>query len=336
MLPVDDFIGSVEQLHKKDKRMKIDQDKIREMIRKGAVLSNPNNLIPAFELIRLHPDELVDIPEFARAAGIRTEEVEDLISNGRIEVLGTDPVIIRRNELRRYLKENDVEMAYTMEDLFRLLDRLFEKSAIRWNEETYPKRERTADFLVSFPDENLVSYVEERGIKIDSVLELGCGHGRNAIYLAKKGACVDAVDMAGSGIAWARDVAAKEGVDINFINRSIYNIGNEGKTYDFVYDHGCFHHQTPHRRMSYVELVRRSVRPGGHAGIVFFNKVVSDHTDWEIYENGSTKDGVPYTQRQIEKIFGPFFEVVEFREMRENHGDLYGRPYLSTVLLRAK
>ncbi len=42
-------------------------------------------------------------------------------------------------------------------------------------------------FLKNVPDENLVSYINKNWVSKGKVLELGCGPGRNAIYLANEG-----------------------------------------------------------------------------------------------------------------------------------------------------
>lgn len=39
------------------------------------------------------------------------------------------------------------------------------------------------------------------------VLELGCGHGHNALYLSSKGCIVDAVDFSESALDWAKERA---------------------------------------------------------------------------------------------------------------------------------
>ncbi len=59
-------------------------------------------------------------------------------------------------------------------------------------------------FFENVPDENLVSYIQKREFLKGKVLELGCGPGRNAIYLANEGFDVTAVDLSVEGINWAK------------------------------------------------------------------------------------------------------------------------------------
>lgn len=92
------------------------------------------------------------------------------------------------------------------------------------------------------PDENLVNYVERGWIQPGRVLELGCGPGRNAIFLAQLGFEVDAVDLSSEGLDWARERASEKGMDVNFIQGNIFKLDLPLHDYDLIYDSGCFHH----------------------------------------------------------------------------------------------
>ncbi|MBM7691441.1 hypothetical protein JOC77_000846 [Peribacillus deserti] len=81
------------------------------------------------------------------------------------------------------------EMIFTDQDVLVMLDELLkEKSRFDWNT-FYSDREREVPIFVNHPDENLVQYLQERIIVPGKALDLGCGAGRNAMYLAEKG-CV--------------------------------------------------------------------------------------------------------------------------------------------------
>lgn len=72
--------------------------------------------------------------------------------------------------------------------------------------EPYPE---LIDFLKTYP---------EKG----SVLDIGCGQGRNAIALAKIGYDVTGIDTSKVGIAQMLKVAASEGLSIEGIVTDIY------------------------------------------------------------------------------------------------------------------
>ena len=54
-----------------------------------------------------------------------------------------------------------------------------------------------------------------------SALELGCGEGQNSIFLAKRGVRCEAIDVSEAQLAFARDLAAREGVRVGFRRASI-------------------------------------------------------------------------------------------------------------------
>jgi SAM-dependent methyltransferase len=72
-------------------------------------------------------------------------------------------------------------------------------------------------------------------------LDVGCGTGRDAVYLAKRGWRVTAVDIAGNAIAKARQRAADEGVDVQWVVGDVSALGGLGLDpgYTLVYDFGC-------------------------------------------------------------------------------------------------
>ncbi|MYS75924.1 methyltransferase domain-containing protein, partial [Streptomyces sp. SID5926] len=115
----------------------------------------------------------------------------------------------------------------TVEDVLALLDGFFvsESEASRsatgdgrgfWDR-FYADRSRPVPFFVSKPDENLAAYLDQGLIAPGRVLDLGCGPGRNAVYLAERGFEVDAVDLSPVAVAWGKDRAHEAGVDVRFL-----------------------------------------------------------------------------------------------------------------------
>ncbi len=130
-------------------------------------------------------------------------------------------------------------------------------------------KKKDVPFFENIPDENLVSYIKKERVSKGKVLELGCGPGRNAIYLATQGFDVTAVDLSVEGINWAKERALEKGIGIHFICNSIFNLEVQNE-FDFVYDSGCLHHIPPHRRINYVDLIKNSLKSGGYFGLACF------------------------------------------------------------------
>ncbi|MGR3764338.1 class I SAM-dependent methyltransferase [Rossellomorea sp. NS-SX7] len=211
------------------------------------------------------------------------------------------------------------ETIHNEDELFEMLDSYLRKPDDFWTE-FYLDREKKIPFFKNVPDENLVSYLSKGHLSSGRVLELGCGPGRNAIYLAKSGWEVDAVDISVTSLQWAEERAEKNGVSIHFIHNNIFSLDVEEGGYDFVYDSGCFHHIAPHRRLSYLKLINKALKPGGHFALTAFrrggNLGGADISDWEVYQTGSLQGGLGYNKTQLERIFSDY-EPIEIRTMRD-------------------
>lgn len=59
------------------------------------------------------------------------------------------------------------------------------------------------------------------GIPAGRALDVACGAGRNALFLAARGFEVDAVDISGEGLALGRDRARKSGLSVNWIQHDL-------------------------------------------------------------------------------------------------------------------
>jgi 2-polyprenyl-3-methyl-5-hydroxy-6-metoxy-1,4-benzoquinol methylase len=96
-----------------------------------------------------------------------------------------------------------------------MLDKLLESSGFAWWDSFFADRTKPCPFFVDWPDETLVSDLQRRAIPPGRVLELGCGNGSNAVYMASQGCSVDAVDFSEAAITWAKDRAKVAGQQVN-------------------------------------------------------------------------------------------------------------------------
>ncbi|SFS77121.1 bifunctional 2-polyprenyl-6-hydroxyphenol methylase/3-demethylubiquinol 3-O-methyltransferase UbiG [Paenibacillus sp. BC26] len=231
------------------------------------------------------------------------------------------------------------ESILSYDDVLNMLDTLLkEQSRFNWDN-FYSDREKEVPFFVNLPDENLVQYFNRGYLKSGKVLELGCGPGRNAIYFAEQGCKVDAVDLSREALDWAKQRAEEKNLSVNFINQNIFELDIEEGVYDIVYDSGCFHHIAPHRRMSYLKLLNKALKPNGLFAITCF-KVGgalggSDISDWEVYRLRSLRGGLGYTDEKLREIFNGF-QVIELRDMleKEASNSMFGVSALLTALFK--
>jgi hypothetical protein len=108
-----------------------------------------------------------------------------------------------------------------------------------------------------------------------------------------------------------------------------------------VYDSGCFHHLAPHRRMSYLNLIKKALKPNGFFAITCFVQGGelggAEISDWEVYRLRSLKGGLGYTEDKLRSIFKDF-NVIEIRNMIETtqRNNVFGVSGLLTALFQKK
>jgi SAM-dependent methyltransferase len=211
------------------------------------------------------------------------------------------------------------ESIYNYGDLLKMLDSFLREPSQFWDS-FYSDRKKAIPFFSDLPDENLVSYFQENIFKAGNVLELGCGPGRNAIYFAQQGCIVDAIDISQESIKWAQERVIEHHLNINFIRKNIFDLNIKEGKYDVVYDSGCFHHIAPHRRMSYIELIKKALKKDGFFALTCFvpggELGGAEISDWEVYRLNSLKGGLGYSEMKLRGIFKDFKEL-EIRKMKE-------------------
>lgn len=82
-----------------------------------------------------------------------------------------------------------------------------------------------------------------RPLPAGRAIDLGCGMGRHAIFLAEHGWRVTGIDSSGRALRTARHRAEKAGLDIDFRPGDVTRIEKTGVSgpFDFFLDGGCFH-----------------------------------------------------------------------------------------------
>jgi SAM-dependent methyltransferase len=105
-----------------------------------------------------------------------------------------------------------------------------------WNE-SYASGE-SLPWDTGTPDPLLVEVIESRAIAPGRTLEIGCGTGTNAIFLAQHGFDVLGIDISEVAVARAR---AKAQGRCRFEAVDYLAAAPAGGPFQFVFDRGCFH-----------------------------------------------------------------------------------------------
>jgi SAM-dependent methyltransferase len=177
------------------------------------------------------------------------------------------------------------------------------------------------------PTSELARTVEEERIHPCRTLELGCGTGTSAVWLARRGFAVTAVDHSPAAILKARDRAARAGASVRFRLGDLRQMRPTGGPFDFFVDCGCFGAVQLADAPGYVEALRRVTRPGS-VGLVLAG---NDHEPED-------PQGPPVLPAgRFEESFGEFFDVVRLRAFRFDADQGAGKRYLGwSCLLRRR
>ena len=103
-----------------------------------------------------------------------------------------------------------------------------------------------------------------------SLIDLGCGEGRNAVYLARLGFHVTGLDISRPGLDKVRRLASESGVEVETVHADIRSY-ELGKTYDVIFSTGLVHYLPPAERSVRFEHFKTCTTAGGwnaHSALV--------------------------------------------------------------------
>jgi SAM-dependent methyltransferase len=98
--------------------------------------------------------------------------------------------------------------------------------------------------------------------KDSRALDLGCGTGTHAVYLAEQGLHVVGVDGAATAIQHAQARAQAHRVYPEFFVHDVTRLGFLQPVFDLALDVGCFHGLNGSERKAYARELIRLTRPG--------------------------------------------------------------------------
>lgn len=112
------------------------------------------------------------------------------------------------------------------------------------------------------PSSELVRVMQCETIPRPRALELGCGTGTNAVWLAQQGFEVTALDVSPRALQRAHERARTAGVSVRWVPGDVLHPPDLGGPYDFVFDRGCYHCVRRDDVQAYLATLREATRPG--------------------------------------------------------------------------
>ncbi len=116
-----------------------------------------------------------------------------------------------------------------------------------------------------------VARLEGEGAFRGSVLDVGCGTGENALFLAARGHSVLGVDTAPTAVARARKKAEERAVPGRFAVADALALAALRERFETVLDCGLFHVFDDTQRPRYAESLASAVASGGQLHLLCFS-----------------------------------------------------------------
>ena len=173
------------------------------------------------------------------------------------------------------------------------------------------------------PQPEIVKLVRAGELNKSKTLDVGCGTGENALFLAENGFSVVGIDLSSRAIATAKAKAAKRKVQVDFqVGNALASDFKNGQ-FDNAIDSGLFHTFSDNERISFAGEIARVLAIGGKYFMLCFSD--KEPTGW----GGPRR----ITREEIEATFSPLFNINYVRDAffatrLHNNG---GRAYLTSA-----
>lgn len=175
------------------------------------------------------------------------------------------------------------------------IERLLKRANFTWR---YLRGRAPWDTGITPPE--VVALIEEEDLPPGRAIDLGCGTGTNAIYLAQHEWYAVGIDFARRAVRAARRKARRAGVAdrTRFITADVTRLGSLelGEPFDLALDIGCGHALSGDMQRIYARALAQVVRPGGVFMLYMFRPTPERPRGLE--------------PQQVEALFAPAFRSV--------------------------
>jgi len=181
----------------------------------------------------------------------------------------------------------------------------------------------TPPWDIGRPQPAFVELVRAGELNMGGVLDVGCGTGENALYLAEKGFSVVGVDLSTRAIDAAKAKATERKLKVDFRIANALSLDFKNGYFDNAIDSGLFHTFNDNDRVDFASEIALVLKPDGRYFMLCFSD--KEPTNW----GGPRR----ITKEEIETTFSPFFDINYIRDAYfatriHNNG---GRAYLTSA-----
>jgi SAM-dependent methyltransferase len=185
------------------------------------------------------------------------------------------------------------------------------------------------DRIHATPVPNRFLAAEISGLPPGAALDVACGAGRNAVWLAERGWRVTGVDFSGVALGIARGLAASHGVEVEWVESDVIGWAPPARAFDLV----CVLYlqlPAPERRAALRRAVD-ALRSGGTL-LVVGHDLLNMTEGW----GGPTSPDVLFTPDDIAAEVGDDLQVEKAERVRRSVEDGGVRREAIDALVRAR
>jgi|SRR3989338_7434120 len=173
----------------------------------------------------------------------------------------------------------------------------------------------------------LIRFLKKNKVE-GSILDVGCGNGRNSIPCAKQGFKTYGIDISESALKIARKNAKMNKVKVDFQVGSVLDLPYPQKFFEVVMDFGCLHHLRESQWKGYKENIKKVLKRNGYYYLLCFSRnsgYIPTFTPKTKEKNFTIRNGHFnrfFTRSDVEQLFGDTFEIVTYFETKKKGSPL--------------
>lgn len=166
---------------------------------------------------------------------------------------------------------------------------------------------------MSDPPALLVDAVKSGKIKPCATVDIGCGAGNYAVWLAQKSFDVTGLDISETAIKHASELAARKDVTCKFIATDLLgDVSDLHDSFDLAIDWEVLHHVFPDDRQKFVDNIHAMLRPSGiYLSVSFSERDSTFQGDGKFRDTPLGTTLYFSSEAELRELFGTKFDILE-------------------------